>query len=69
MNRRQSTSDMSPLSSSSGNESDELSAHVTRITPGNQDTDISLDSKITIFFDRDVKTVNINKLFEVGLYY
>ncbi len=56
---------MSPPSSSSGNESDDLSAHVTKITPGNLDTDVSLDSKITVFFDRDVRTVNINKLFEV----
>ena len=64
--RRLSTSDMSSsTSASSGSESDDLTGHVTKITPGNQDTDIPLDAKITVFFDRDVRTVNINKLFEV----
>ncbi len=54
---------MSPPASLS--DSDILSTHVTRIVPTNHDKEISLDSKIVVTFDKDVKTVNINKLFEV----
>lgn len=44
---------------------DDVSDHVTETTPKSGAADVLLDTVIGVTFDREVKTVNINKLFEV----
>ena len=54
-------------SASSSSDSDDLSTHVTKVVPHDEETEVALDFKITVYFDRDVRAVNIDKLFEVCL--
>lgn len=63
--RRLSTSDVSS-SASDANASDNLTDHVLTNQPKELATDVPLGTVISVQFDRDVRTVNINKLFEVS---
>lgn len=65
LNRRLSTSDVQ-TSASDANASDNLTDHVTSHQPRDNDTEVALGTSITVTFDRDVRTVNISKLFEVS---
>ena len=46
--------------------SDDLALHVTENRPRDNEENVPLGTTIAVFFDKDVKTVNANKLFEVG---
>ncbi len=46
--------------------SDELSKHIVETFPNNGSEGISLGGHISVTFDKDVKTVNSSKLFEVS---
>ncbi len=46
--------------------SDDLAAHIVENRPKDSEIDVPLGAAITINFDHDVKSVNINKLFEVS---
>lgn len=46
--------------------SDDLSHHIVEFTPKEGSQDVPLGTNITVLFDKDVRTVNINKLFEVS---
>ena len=67
-----STAANAPASSSSSSVdpaiSDELSQHVVDNRPKEDEANVELGSSITVFFDKDVRTVNINKLFEVHVH-
>ena len=56
------TSASSPVDATS----DDLTLHVTENSPRDNEENVPLGTTITVFFDKDVKTVNANKLFEVG---
>ena len=58
------TSYSSPVDSGS---SDDLRSHVQENRPKDNDVDVPLGTTVTVVFDKDVRTVNINKLFEVSL--
>ena len=45
--------------------SDSLGSHVLDSTPKEGDKDIPLGTSIVILFDKDVRTINTNKLIEV----
>ena len=47
--------------------SDDLRSHVQENRPKDNDVDVPLGTTVTVVFDKDVRTVNINKLFEVSL--
>ena len=65
--RRMSASDANTSASSPVDAtSDDLAVHVTENRPRDNEEDVPLGTNITVFFDKDVKTVNANKLFEVG---
>ena len=57
------TSYSSPVDSGS---SDDLCSHVQENRPKDNDVDVPLGTTVTVVFDKDVRTVNINKLFEVS---
>lgn len=66
--RRLSTSDVITSSSAPTTDqsvTDDLQNHILVNAPKKGEVDVPLGSSITVHFDRDVKTVNINKLFEV----
>ena len=78
--RRLSTSDVTTSSSTSSSSTttattsatdqsvtDDLQNHIMLNAPKKGEVDVPLGSSITVHFDKDVKTVNINKLFEVVL--
>ena len=78
--RRLSTSDVTTSSSASSSTTttasstatdqsttDDLQNHIMMNAPKKGEVDVPLGSSITVHFDKDVKTVNINKLFEVIL--
>ena len=62
--RRLSASDMS-TAASDPNASDNLSEHVVEYQPKDNEVGVALGTSIAVTFDRDVRKVNINKLFEV----
>lgn len=45
--------------------SDSLTRRVTSVSPADGTQDVPVDCTVRVQFDKDVKTVNINKLFEV----
>ena len=45
---------------------DDLQNHIMLNAPKKGEVDVPLGSSITVHFDKDVKTVNINRLFEVS---
>ena len=47
--------------------SDDLRSHVLDHRPKDNDVGVPLGTSVTVFFDKDVRTVNINKLFEVSI--
>ena len=47
--------------------SDSLTRRVTSVTPADGALDVSVDCTVRVQFDKDVKTVNANKLFEVSM--
>ena len=47
-------------------ETDQLRSHVVENRPKDNEDDVPLGTTISVHFDRDVKSVNINKLFEVS---
>lgn len=46
--------------------SDSLTRRITNVTPVDGAQDVPVDCTVRIQFDKDVRTVNINKLFEVS---
>ena len=68
IHRRLSTSDMT-TAASDPNASDNLTHHVIEHEPKDSETDVALGTSISVTFDRDVRKVNINKLFEVRMVY
>lgn len=46
--------------------SDDIGKHVIDISPGDESKGVSLGNHIVVSFDKDVKTVVVNKLFEVS---
>ena len=47
--------------------SDSLTRRITSVTPSDGALDVSVDCTVRVQFDKDVKTVNANKLFEVSM--
>lgn len=64
LTRRLSTSDVTS-SASDANASDTLTDHVVSNEPKEHASEVPLGALISVHFDRDVRTVNISKLFEV----
>ena len=67
--RRLSTSDVATSSSAPTTDqsvTDDLQNHIMLNAPKKGEVDVPLGSSITVHFDKDVKTVNINKLFEAS---
>ena len=58
------TSYSSPVDSGS---SDDLRSHILDHRPKDSDVGVPLGTSVTVFCDKDVRTVNINKLFEVSV--
>lgn len=48
--------------------SDSLTRRITSVTPSDGALDVSVDCTVRVQFDKDVKTVNVNKLFEVSMF-
>ena len=66
--RRLSSSDAvsgSSAATSDQSVTDDLQNHIMLNAPKKGEVDVPLGASITVHFDKDVKTVNINKLFEV----
>ena len=47
--------------------SDDLGAHIMENRPKDNEDNVPLGATVIVYFNKDVRTVNINKLFEVGL--
>ena len=47
--------------------SDSLTRRITSVAPSDGALDVSVDCTVRVQFDKDVKTVNANKLFEVSM--
>ena len=47
--------------------SDSLTRRITSVAPSDCALDVSVDCTVRVQFDKDVKTVNANKLFEVSM--
>ena len=58
------TSYSSPVDSGS---SDDLHSHVMDHRPKDSDVGVPLETSVTVFCDKDVRTVNINELLEVSI--
>lgn len=66
--RRLSTSDMTTSATTSvldSSLSDDLKNHILNSKPKENESSVPLSTSIVVHFDRDVRAVNINKLFEV----
>ena len=67
--RRLSSSDVttSSVAASVSDQSvtDDLQSHILMNAPKKGEEGVPLGTYVTVHFDKDVKTVNINKLFEV----
>ena len=66
--RRFSATDVSPSASPLASEAvqkDDLQAHVVGTHPRHGDTSVELTASILVHFDRDVRSVDTDKLFEV----
>lgn len=48
--------------------SDSLTRRITNVTPSDGALDVSVDCTVRVHFDKDVKSVNANKLFEVSMF-
>ena len=46
---------------------DDLGAHILENRPKDNEDNVPLGATVIVYFNKDVRTVNINKLFEVGL--
>lgn len=44
---------------------DDVADHVVDTTPKSSTEDVPLGASIVVMFDKDIRTININKLFEV----
>ena len=67
-NRRLSSSDLYPLPlESRSGQRDELQAHVVDTQPRDRDTAVELTASIIVCFDKDVRSVDTEKLFEVSI--
>ena len=55
-----------PTAAQDMNATDNLKEHITENEPRDNDQDVALGTTISVTFDRDIKTVSINKLFEVS---
>ena len=70
--RAGSASSLRPLTSTNSMpkslSSDELADHIIETTPKDNSDDVPLGANIVVTFDKDVRTVNVNKLFEVCYY-
>ncbi len=49
------------------NATDNLKEHIVENEPRDNDNNVALGTTISVIFDRDVKAVNIDKLFEVSM--
>ena len=47
------------------NATDKLADHIIEAYPNDGDKEVDLGTTIVVTFDKDVRTVNVNKLFEV----
>lgn len=56
-----------PSQSLDASPSDDIAKHVMEISPNDGSDDVSLGSHIVVTFDKDIKLVMINKLFEVSM--
>ena len=54
-----------PAVAMDANATDNLKDHILENEPRDNDRSVTLGTTITVIFDREVKTVNIEKLFEV----
>ena len=44
---------------------DDMKAHISESVPRDNQDSVALGTSIVVVFDRDVRTVNISRLFEV----
>jgi len=54
-----------PAVTMDANATDNLKDHILENVPRDNDRSVALGATISVIFDREVKTVNIEKLFEV----
>ena len=71
--RAGSASSLRPLTSTNSMpksvSSDDLADHIIETTPKDNSDEVPLGASIVVTFDKDVRTVNVNKLFEVCYYW